>query len=149
MASQHSSPSHFDSFEPRGERFASLSQQAAYANQELACLNEILDEAVGSLVESFSGLVADLTLYRADPGAQSDTPINARIDNALRALQFHDMTSQLVARVRDRMEQMQSLCTLPREEIEGVEVKPLHSVVARAAPPTFGDESAHGSVDLF
>lgn len=147
MASQHSS--HFDSFEPRGERFASLSMQANYANQELARLNEILDEAVGSLVESFSGLVADLTLYRADPGAQSETPINARIETALRALQFHDMTSQLVERVRDRMAQVENLCTLPREAITDNEVKPLHSVVARTTPATFSSEEAHGSVDLF
>lgn len=147
MASQHST--HFDSFDPRGERFASLSQQADYANQELARLNEILDEAVSKLVESFSGLVADLTLYRADPNAQPEIPINARIETALRALQFHDMTSQLVARVRDRLERVHSLCTLPRDEISDVEVKPLHSVVARSTPATFDAEAAHGSVDLF
>lgn len=147
MASQHSS--HFDSFEPRGERFTSLGMQAEYANQELARLNEILDEAVSSLVESFSGLVADLTLHRANPAAQPDTPINARIEAALRALQFHDMTSQLVERVRDRMTQMQSLCTLPREQLAQLEVKPLHSVVARTTPATFGSDAANGSVDLF
>jgi len=79
-----------------------IQAQIEAACADLAQTGELLDEAVDQLNQSFNALGEGLMQEQDD---RTDTsPLLPHVHSAITGLQFHDLASQLLQRIRQRLE---------------------------------------------
>jgi hypothetical protein len=119
-----------------------LQDQLLSAGTELDRLDQLIADAAGRLLEHF-GRAKSLI----DKSILPDTnALIEPIEQAMIALQFHDMSSQLISHVRQRVQSVSDFLGASLDD--GDEAAPTNDFVNRSCPVAQREMDA-GSVELF
>lgn len=121
------------------------------ASVELERLDVLVASAIGALQASFQTVALGAgVLPGGSPGTDREIQqmeLATALDSGIRALQFEDMATQLIRRVRQRIEAVGQ--AIESGDMSGLSPQEIHSVADRGTALKFGTNDGAADVELF
>lgn len=120
---------------------------------DLGRLSGLIEDASKRLMTSFDAIKVFSQSYRAPPEAVSTEDVERAMNDAINALQFQDMVTQLVAFAMQRValleKSTESLGRFPQVSVTELAAAVDETVGGREAGPVMQTSMTGGTVDLF